>query len=165
MPYAPEPGQYRFLSQKEEKVGFLAGPMQLSAEMFRRIVDNLRTDERTCTRHEKRKEGRVGMRCAVNVMPKIFDDKGQRTLQVKVRDISQSGMGFLTHEQMAVGLELICKLPCDDNTDVEVIMTVRHCVKISKGLYGIGTCFAHSKVETAAGSKVKNAKPAAVVMV
>ena len=138
--------------------------MQLSAEMFRRIVHSLRTDERTCSRHEKRREGRVGLRCTVDVSPKAFDDNGQRNLRVTVRDISPSGMGFLTHEQMPAGLELICKLPCDDNTGVEVAMTVRHCVRISKGLYGIGASFALSKVQTAAGSQDKHATPTAVAV-
>jgi hypothetical protein len=62
--------------------------MQLSAELFEQIVRCLCSDERDSTRHGKRKEGRVGVRCSIDVTPRIFDDNGQRTLTVKIRDIS-----------------------------------------------------------------------------
>jgi hypothetical protein len=129
--------------------------MQLSADLFRRIVETLHSDEGICSRHEERSEGRVGVRCWVEVTPCILDDPGRKTVRVTVRDISSSGMGFIAHDQMAVGAELNCKLPFANNTSIEVVMTVRHCAKISKGLYIVGVSFDRAAVRSKLSSTGK----------
>jgi hypothetical protein len=136
--------------------------MQLSAELFEEIVRTLHSDEKHSLRHEKRKEGRVGVRCSIEITPRIFDDSGQTTLRVKVRDISPSGMGFTNHDRMAIGLELICKLPCEHGHKLEVVMIVRHCVKISQGLYNVGASFDSSTWGAGAAKAIKNGQKAAI---
>jgi hypothetical protein len=123
--------------------------MQLSAELFRSIVGSLSSDERSCARHEKRKEGRVGMRCTVELVPQVFDDSGQKTLRVCVRDISPSGMGFTEHNPMSVGTELVCLLPREDDTVAQICMIVRHCVRVARGLYNIGVSFDKKAMQAA----------------
>jgi hypothetical protein len=115
--------------------------MQLSAELFSRVVQTMHSDERNSPRHEKRKEGRVGVRCSIEVIPQIICDIGERKIRVKVRDISPSGMGFIAYEKMGIGEKLLCRLPCEDMTNVEVLMTVRHCIKLSTSLFGVGVSF------------------------
>jgi len=119
---------------------------QLSAELFSQIVMGLQSDERASARHGKRKEGRVGVSCSIQVTPPLCDDNGPKTTRVKVRDISQSGIGFIAHMRMDVGLELECTLPRSDGTTVEIKLVVRHCVQVSKGLFGIGASFDRTKI-------------------
>ena len=123
--------------------------MQLSAELFRRIVDTLHSDERTCSRHEKRREGRAGLRCSVELIPRIFGDNGRKPIAATVRDISPSGMGFILHQRVAVGVELVCRLPVDDKTAIEVIMAICHCGRLSKDLF-CGGC----KLRQQGGQKI-----------
>jgi c-di-GMP-binding flagellar brake protein YcgR len=143
--------------------------MQLSAELFKRIVSTLSSDEKSCSRHEKRKEGRVGLRCSVDITPEIFSDSGMKTTRVVVRDISPSGMGFVAHEHIAVGTKLICPLPCENNTSVEVVMLVRHSGRISKGLYNVGVSFdvtslLNRKISKKPGAKLVLEAPTAVAV-
>jgi hypothetical protein len=115
--------------------------MQLSAELFSNIVSTMQSDERHSVRHEKRKEGRVGVRCSIEIIPQILSDAGERKVAVTVRDISPSGMGFIAHEKMPVGQKLLCRLPCENLTTIDVMMTVRHCLKLSSSLFGVGVSF------------------------
>ncbi len=108
----------------------------------------LHSDEKMSPRHEKRKEGRVGVRCSVEIIPRLCNDDGDKPVRVKVRDISSSGIGLLTHLHIDVGVEMICPLPCEDGSRVQVVMTVRHCYQVSKGLYSIGASFDRSLVPT-----------------
>jgi c-di-GMP-binding flagellar brake protein YcgR len=80
--------------------------MHLNAALFERVIQSLRSDERNSKRHENRREGRVGIRCQVELTPKLFDDSGQKTVRVTVRDLSASGIGFVSNVAMAVGTEL-----------------------------------------------------------
>jgi hypothetical protein len=108
--------------------------MQLTAEWFQAVVKGLRSDEKASRHHDKRKEGRVGVPCFVDLVPVVFHDRGLKVLRVKVRDISPSGMGFISHTKLEVGNELVCKLPCENRPLIQVVMTVRHCLKISEEL-------------------------------
>jgi hypothetical protein len=71
----------------------------------------------------------------------IYGDDGPSSVRVTVRDISASGLGFISHQAMEAGTELICKLLRFDQTKVELKMKIRHCVPVSKGLYKIGASF------------------------
>ncbi len=115
--------------------------MQLSAEMLQEIIKTLRSDERSSSRHGMRKEGRVGVRCAVDLVPHTFDDNGAKIIKVKVRDVAPSGIGFISRTSMTVGQELICRLPTEGGAITEVPMTVRHCHRISKDLFNVGAKF------------------------
>jgi hypothetical protein len=115
--------------------------MQLTAEWFDQIVKSLRSDERNSSRHGLRKEGRVGVRCSVDVIPRVFSDDGETVVRVKIRDISHSGIGFTSRVKMTLGHEMICRLPGDNNSTVEVPMTIRHCNRLAKGLFSIGAKF------------------------
>ena len=126
---------------------------QLSAELFCQIIMGLQSDERMSARHEKRKEGRAGVRCSIDVVPRVCADGGNKSTHVKVRDISPSGIGFISHMRMEVGMALGSKLPRTDGQKVDLIMIVRHCTQVSKGLYHIGVSFDRSKV-------LPNLKPA-----
>jgi hypothetical protein len=139
--------------------------MKLSAELFRSIVDTLKSDDHGPTRHEKRKEGRVGVRYSVDVTAIATDNSGHKTATVWVRDISPSGMGFVTAQPMKVGVRLVCRLPREDGSPVGIVMTVRQCRQLSKELYSIGASFetpTANSPTTAAGNTSQGAVAKAV---
>jgi hypothetical protein len=133
--------------------------MQLSAEMFHQIILGLHSDEATSKRHEKRREGRVGVRCKVEVIPILFDDRGPAPIQVRVRDMSASGIGFLSDCPMEIGVDVICRMPRQDGTKTDLPMKVRHCLQVGRQLYSIGASFDPKPFLTAAAGGTEKKKP------
>jgi hypothetical protein len=118
-------------------------PMKLSAEMFDEIVSTLRSDGSRPKEKEKRSEGRVGMRCALDIVLYSSSTPGQKkTLNVCVHDISVGGIGLVCVHKLAPNTEFIACFSRDENSPVPVLYRVKHCRRISSDLYTIGAMFA-----------------------
>ena len=107
--------------------------VQLSAEIFERIVDALEVDLPERTTAEKRQEPRTAVHGSVSVVP----PGGGPPLRVEVRDISRHGIGILSKRKMAAGEEFVL-LVAGDAGAVGVIFSVAHCRAVSPDQYAIG---------------------------
>ena len=83
----------------------------------------------------------MAIRCSIEIKSGTYDDKGQKTVRVKVRDISASGVGFISHEHFEVGMPMASRLPRQSGDWLHIKMTVRRCVKVASGLYIVGATF------------------------
>jgi hypothetical protein len=115
--------------------------MQLATELFRQVMDGMNSNTQTTSPHERRKEARVGVSCSLELTPQHVGGDARQAIRVKVRDISPSGMGFVTHRHMDAGSSLLCSLPRQGGVPVDVMMIVRHCTRIAADLYSVGVCF------------------------
>jgi hypothetical protein len=116
--------------------------MKLSAEMFDEIVSTLRSDGTRPKEKEKRSEGRVGLRCALDIV--LYPSKApgeNKPLRVCVHDISVGGIGLVCSSRLAPGTEFIACFSRDDCSPVPVLYKVKHCRRMSSDLFTIGAMF------------------------
>ena len=106
--------------------------MQLSAEIFERIVDALELDP-TPRAADKRREPRTAVHGFVSIIP----PGGGPPLRVEVRDLSRHGIGLLCEREMAAGEQFVLLIAGDAGA-VGVIFSVVHCRKLAPAQYAIG---------------------------
>jgi hypothetical protein len=124
--------------------------MKLSAEMFKQIIASLKSDRSSSRGHEKRSEGRVGLRCSADVIPSLFGDKGARAITVWVRDISVNGIGLVASTLLERNAEFVLPFIHDGHNPLSVRYKVRYVKKISRDLYSIGASFERFEDDAAA---------------
>ena len=107
--------------------------MQLSAEIFERIVDALEVDLPQPRSAEKRQEPRTAVHGFVSVIP----PGGGPPLRVEVRDLSRHGIGLLSKREMKPGEQFVLLIAGDAGA-VGVIFAVAHCRALSPEQYAIG---------------------------
>ena len=107
--------------------------MQLSAEIFERIVDALEVDPTQRTAAEKRQEPRTAVHGSVSIVP----PGGGPSLRVEVRDMSRHGIGILSRRKMSPGDEFVLLIAGDAGA-VGVVFSVAHCRALSPEQYAIG---------------------------
>jgi PilZ domain len=107
--------------------------MQLSAEIFERIVDALEVDAPPPAPVEKRREPRTAVHGSVSIIP----PGGGPPVRVEARDLSRHGIGLLSKREMAAGEEFVL-LIAGDTGAVGVIFSVVHCRAVAPGQYAIG---------------------------
>jgi hypothetical protein len=116
--------------------------MKLSAELFSEIVTSLRSDGGSKTRgHEKRTEGRVGLRCALEIAPCSFSAKGSKSVETCVHDISQKGLGLVSSTKLVENSEFVARFTRDGDSVVPVLYRVRYCRRLSTELFAVGAIF------------------------
>jgi len=107
--------------------------MQLSAEIFERIVDAIEVDAPSPAPTEKRREPRTAVHGSVSIIP----PGGRPPIRVEVRDLSRHGIGLLSRREMAPGDEFVLLIAGDAGA-VGVIFSVVHCRAVAPGQYAIG---------------------------
>jgi hypothetical protein len=107
--------------------------MQLSAEVFERIVDALEVDPLPQVSTEKRQEPRTSVHGFVSIIP----PGGGPALRVEVRDLSRHGIGLLCPRPMKAGEQFVLLIAGDAGA-VGVIFSVVHCRAASPNQYAIG---------------------------
>jgi hypothetical protein len=116
--------------------------MKLSAELFNEIISSLRSDGGTNARgHEKRKQGRVGLRCGLDITLCSFTSKNAKPLSICVHDISQNGIGLVSATKLPENSEFVARFVRDAESAVPVLYKVRYCSKLSGDLFTIGAMF------------------------
>jgi len=125
--------------------------MQLTRETFVEILDTLRSNCPSVSDH--RKQPRVGVTRQVEIiLPGNADP-----FPARIRDISQGGVGILSHMQMPKGTEFIVVLYGRDGNPHFLQCRVCHSRRVGTGLHQIGACFEKPDVATlAAVRKVKS---------
>jgi hypothetical protein len=124
--------------------------MKLSADMFKQIIASLKSERSSSRGHEKRTEGRVGLRCSVDVIPHRFGDKGARAVTVWVRDMSVNGIGLVASTLLELNVEFVVPFIRDGHKPLSVRYKVRYVKKISRDLYSIGASFERFEDDAAA---------------
>lgn len=112
--------------------------MQLSAELYRQIVQSLRSDPRSSRNLEKRIAPRVGLRSKLTIARRLPGGAPAAQISVWVRDISSTGIGFVTSEPLPMRSEIVALLPGALGESMSIIYTVVHCKELAKSLYSIG---------------------------
>ncbi len=111
---------------------------KLTAEWFSQIVATLKSDTHQVKGHEKRTEGRVGLRCMLDFVPRVAADKGSKPITAWVRDISVNGIGLVSPKPIEAGLELIANFGRHGMPPLAVVYKVRYSRRLSSDLYSIG---------------------------
>lgn len=115
--------------------------MKFSAEMFKQIIATLRGDGSGARGHEKRTEGRVGLRSSVDIVPYAVDGKMAKAITVWIRDLSVNGVGLVSSVQLDAKLEFVIGFGLDGQKPLSVRYKVRHCKKLARDLHSIGASF------------------------
>ena len=115
--------------------------MKFSADMFKQIIATLRSDGSGARGHEKRVEGRVGLRCSVDIIPFQFGDKGSKGVTVWVRDLSVSGIGLVSARPFEANVEFVVGFVRDNRKPLSVRYKVRYCKRLARDLHSIGASF------------------------
>jgi hypothetical protein len=137
--------------------------MKLSADLFNQITSTLRSDVHKVKGSEKRAQGRVGLRCSMELTPCVFSDSGSPRLMVWVRDISATGIGFVSAKPVGSDVEFIAQFERQGEGPLAVLYKVRHVRKISTDLWSVGASFERiiPDMQSAIASAKSKARPAA----
>jgi hypothetical protein len=115
--------------------------MLLSAELFGEIITNLRSDVTKVSTHEKRRQARVGLRCALEILPSPFIEKKIKPISLLVHDISQNGIGLVSSVKLDENAEFVARFPRDGHPAVPVLYKTRYCRRLSSEQYAVGAIF------------------------
>lgn len=132
--------------------------MKLSAELFNQIVSSLRSDGTNTRGPEKRTQGRVGLRCALDIVPCTFNPKDAKPMSICVHDISQNGIGLVSSVKLAENSEFVARFSRDGESSVPVLYKARYCRRLSSELFSIGATF-ERVLPDASGEVVPFGKP------
>jgi hypothetical protein len=125
--------------------------MQLTRETFVEILETLRSNCPSATDH--RRQPRVGVTRQVEIILPGRTDP----IIARIRDISQGGVGILSHLEMSRGTEFIVTLYGHDGSPHFLQCRVCHARRVATGLFQIGACFQKPDAETlAAVKKIKS---------
>ena len=124
--------------------------MKFSAEMFKQIISTLRSDGAGSRGHEKRLEGRVGLRSSVDIIPYTVDDKEGKIIPVWIRDMSVNGLGLVSSVQLAANIDFVIGFIRDGQKPLSVRYKVRHCKRLARDLHSIGASFERFEDDTEA---------------
>ena len=116
--------------------------MELTAELFREIVETPKTESETGQRvgREHRKTPRTRTTRQAALMP--FSDRfALETIVAPVRDISRGGFGFLHDHQLPLGEQFALVLPETSGRPIVILCTVAHYQPLAEDLYAIGARF------------------------
>ena len=115
--------------------------MKLSVELFNEIISSLKCDGTRSQGHEKRTQGRVGLRCALEIIPCLFSNRSTKPLSICVHDVSENGLGLVSPVKLDEELEFIARFTREGRPAVPVLYKVRHCRRLSADLYSVGAMF------------------------
>jgi hypothetical protein len=111
--------------------------MQLSAELFRQMVESLQADRND---DGQRRRPRVGLDARVTIVP--FSDRvSPSALSVTVRDLSAGGLGFLHDRKISLGEQFVLLLPEAQGKPVVILCTVAYWQPLARDRFAIGASF------------------------
>jgi hypothetical protein len=115
--------------------------MMLSADMFNQIVASLTSASPASRAPEKRVQGRVGLRSALEIIPIASAVAGAKPISVWLRDISINGLGIVSSVKMEDSLVFAARFPREGGGPLAILYKVRHCRRISGDLFSVGASF------------------------
>jgi hypothetical protein len=115
--------------------------MRLSADMFNEIVASLKSDRSSTRAHEKRNEGRVGLRCSIDIItyiPYSFGAASTKAINVSVTNISVTGIGLVTGAKMEEGSEFVARFARDGAAPTSILYKVRYSRRLANDVFNTG---------------------------
>jgi len=110
----------------------------MTAEELGQIFKQLRAEKRD--KAEKRKEGRVGVRAKIRLVPYIEGVPG-KPIDVWTRDLSKGGMSVLHSQSFPQDTCFCWELKQESGGIERVFARVRFCKRMTAGLYSVGLQF------------------------
>lgn len=134
--------------------------MQLSGEMFKKIISQLKG---MSGNSEQRAEPRVGLRNRVTIQLLDEDqvDNGQ-SHAAGVRDLSQHGIGLLFDAWLPQGTLFAIRFPVQNASPIVAVYKVMRCEMLEAGMYAVGGLLMKMHDPGAASPKSRRPKGAAV---
>ena len=114
--------------------------MVISAETFQRIIESIRSYPKGEDKRDKRQQPRVGFTGFAEIVL-CAPGSSRKPILVRVRDLSNSGIGVLHHKAIAVGEQFVLNLNTASPSDTALLCTVMRCQRIEENLFGIGASF------------------------
>ena len=109
--------------------------MRLSAELFKQIVDGLRSDNRSD--RDKRLEPRVGMAGEVTLI--YLDTEGKRkSTRARVRDVSRSGIGLYHRTKFGKDQRMVVQLQSANGDPIWLLCVPAHSNCVEKDRWVVG---------------------------
>jgi len=110
----------------------------MTAEELGQIFRQLRAEKRD--KAEKRKEGRVGVRAKIRLVPHVEGVPG-KPIDVWTRDLSQGGMSVLHSQSVPQDTCFCWELVQESGGTERVYARVRFCKRMTPQLYSLGLQF------------------------
>jgi hypothetical protein len=118
--------------------GISSMSLQLTAELYHQILDHLRCDAPSRS-SDKRSQGRVGLRCSLQIAPVAQGNSQPKPFVVWVRDISMKGIGLVTSTPIAENTSFSAQFAREQKQDpLSVTYKVVYCRRLSSDLYSVG---------------------------
>lgn len=111
--------------------------MKLDNQLFQSVVAALRSEDKE---GDKRTTPRVGLTAEVSITL-MKNDRLERPINIRVRDLSRTGIGFIHNKNLRAGSRLIIQLPVPEEKSRYVLCEIKHSRPVSPGLYAIGATF------------------------
>ena len=111
--------------------------MQVSAELFKAMIERMSLGAEG--HHERRSSPRVNISAKVAIVSDFANL--EKPVDVAVRDISLSGVGFEHETALRKGSTFVLLLPASDDTCLSVLCVVRHCRAMEENRHIIGAEF------------------------
>ena len=112
--------------------------MNVSLDLFHEIVTTLQPQGGALT-GENRREPRVRLGGAIKLIP--APDALTEPVEVQLRDLSASGIGFLYPEKMQLDGQVVALLPTRSGVPVAILCTIAYYEPLGENLFGIGAKF------------------------
>ena len=131
--------------------------MQLTSELYEQVLRAIRCGSRRA--NDGRRLARAGVGLAVVV---LRGRKRERRVHVRVRDVSPTGIGFISSEPLTVGEELAVELLRKGEIPLHIFGRVQHVEQVAHRVHRVGVLFIADTNGTdyaRRASQVRNAIP------
>ena len=110
--------------------------MQLTSELYEQVLRAIRCGARRA--NDGRRLARAGVGLAVVV---LRGRKRERRVTVRVRDVSPTGIGFISSEPLSVGEELAVELVRAGEPPLHIFGRVQHVEQVAHRVHRVGVLF------------------------
>jgi hypothetical protein len=112
--------------------------MNVPTELYEEITDSITITGRDEPREADRRSPRVKLSSHLSI---ASWDEPETPLSVRIRDLSQGGIGLFHSQRIGLDEKLVIRFPRNNSSDVNVLGTVVYWEPLAENLYGIGVQF------------------------
>jgi hypothetical protein len=112
--------------------------MDLSPELYEHITASINVLGQDMPREADRRSPRLRLSSQLSI---AMWSEPASPISVRVRDLSQGGIGLFHSERIALDERVLVRLPVKDDQTVAVLGTVVYWEPLAENLYGIGVQF------------------------
>lgn len=136
--------------------------MQLTGELYEQVLRAIRPDRRRT--NEARRLARVSVAFVLELrrVDPAAPEGMSGALRVRVRDLSPTGIGFISEAEFRAGERVVLHLPREGSTPLRIASVVRFCFMVGHRLWRVGVHFVEDSQGTdytRRAAQVPNAVP------